>query len=268
MGGANGLGFDVGHHRVGGGEARVAGDAVGSQDRQVDDEAGQHLVRPGSDSGQGAAADLAAQQQHGGPGGFRDRCGGGQGGGDDGQIPVGRQQVGDELVGVALVDEHRLRLTDQVHGGGSDAAFVLYVMRPALCQRGLEPGAFHRVGTAVAPADQTSPREFVQIPADRLRCHPEVGRQSGDLHSSAATCEGQDPVLSLFGFHAHAPPWCSCSGGRCLSLPACPGFISPYFSSRCARCFADTARLGVGSGRDSCRSSRSEWHDLHLLLTG
>src|SRR5690606_6091435 len=76
------LRLDLADRRVGRGQAVFAGDAVGADERQVDDEAGEHLRRPVVHGGEGAGADPPAEQQDGHGAGLGERARDRQGGGD------------------------------------------------------------------------------------------------------------------------------------------------------------------------------------------
>ena len=86
--------FHVGDRRIGGGEPGLAGDAVGADEGEVDDEAGEHVARPVVDGGQRTAAHPAAEQQNRGRAGGRQPGRGVQGSGDDGERSVGRERTG------------------------------------------------------------------------------------------------------------------------------------------------------------------------------
>jgi hypothetical protein len=147
-GGPDGVRLDVGDRRVGGGEAGLAGDAVGADEGQVDDEAGQHAAGPVVDRGQRAAAHPAAEQQHG-----------------DAGVEVASQAAvfseavttvsgrsvgrasGDQLRGEALVDEDGLGVADQAGRGGRDPRFS---GRPAVVRMARSVSNF-AVSTGYAP---------------------------------------------------------------------------------------------------------------------
>ena len=169
------LRLDVGDGRVGCGEAVFAGDAVGADERQVDDELGEHPRGPVVDGGERASADAAAEQQDGGGGRVGEQGGGAERRGHHGQGAVGRQRLGDQLRAVPLVDVDRLGVAEQPGRGGRDAPLLHDPPGRAGLERRLETRGLDRVGAAVGTPDEAVLLQLAQVAPDGLRSDAQLG---------------------------------------------------------------------------------------------
>lgn len=107
-----------------------------------------------ADRGERPAAHPAAGLQDGDVLGGGQVAGGGQRGGDDGERPVAEECGGDELRGVALVEEDGFGVPEQVGRGSGDPGLLGDVHGGTEHERGLETRALHGMGAAVGAADQ------------------------------------------------------------------------------------------------------------------
>ncbi|EGJ78281.1 putative DeoR family transcriptional regulator [Streptomyces sp. Tu6071] len=198
-GGPYRLPLHLGDGRVRRGEAVLARDAVGADEREVEHEAGEHPGRPVLHRRECPRPHPAAEEQHGHVrvGGERSRRR--ERGRDDGERAFAGKGLGDELRGEALVDEDRLRVVQQPGGGTGDGALLGDVHRGAVGERRLEPGTLDGVRAAVRTAHETVVLQRLEVPADRLLGHSQAPRQRVHLDRAALAGRAHDLALPLGG---------------------------------------------------------------------
>ena len=156
---------------------------------------------PVADGGAGRAADASAEEVERDAGVGREDGGGGEAVGEDGEVEVGREHLGDGQGGRPGVEDDAAAAGQLVEGAGGDAALDVGEAAGAGGERRLDLEALDGDRAAVDPAEGAAALEGGEVAAHGLGGDPEGVGEGGDLDPAGTTCLGDDPLLPLRCVH-------------------------------------------------------------------
>ena len=190
--------LDGGFGRVRRGEAAVRGDAVGAQEGDVDVDLPERAGGPGVDLGERDVPDAAAERVDGDVGLGRQRERDRQGVGERGQLPVGRDELGQQRGGGARVDQDRAGAGEVRERGLGDAPLLLRELDPG-GDLGLEGEVLQRDRAAVDAPELPLAFERDEVLAHGLAGDGQLLRHRRDVDPTGRGQRGEDGLLALLG---------------------------------------------------------------------